>query len=111
MLRALLLVRLVQSSSSTILELLLLDPEVTLREFLATLTSFQMPNDTRARTVKRTMMMIAMTSFFLTMMGSLWPCMRATYEARNAGEGSRGYMVGLALVGLSNGQCCIPISV
>lgn len=39
-------------------------PEVTLMWPLATLTSFQMPNDTAARRMKRMMMMMAITSFF-----------------------------------------------
>ena len=40
-------------------------------------TSVQMPNATRARTTNRTMMMMAMVSFFLTMMAVFVGLLRA----------------------------------
>lgn len=56
-------------------------------EFLATLTSLQMPNETRARTVNKTMMMIAMTSFFFTMMGNRWTLRRAMCRGEECERG------------------------
>jgi hypothetical protein len=53
-------------ASSLIPLLLLLDAEVTLMPLLALWTSVQMPKATSARMMKSTMMMMAMTSFFLT---------------------------------------------
>lgn len=47
--------------------LLLLDAEVTLMPRLTRWTRVQMPNATRARTTNRTMMIMAMVSFFFTM--------------------------------------------
>lgn len=47
--------------------LLELVPDVTLMDFLATLTSFQIPKETAASRMKRMMMMMAMTSFFFMM--------------------------------------------
>lgn len=47
--------------------LLLLDAEVTLMPLRTRCTSVQIPNATRARTTNRTMIMMAMVSFFLTM--------------------------------------------
>ena len=43
---------------------LLLDEPVALMWFFAIETSFQMPNETPARMMKRMMMMMAITSFF-----------------------------------------------
>lgn len=51
--------------------LLLLDADVTLMPRLTRWTRVQMPNATRARTTNRTMMMMAMVSFFFTMVAVL----------------------------------------
>lgn len=53
--------------ASSIDRLLLLDAEVTLMPLRTRCTSVQIPNATRARTTNRTMMMMAMVSFFFTM--------------------------------------------
>lgn len=55
------------STMSPVEPLLELVPDVTLMDFLATLTSFQIPKETAASRTKRMMMMTAMTSFFFMM--------------------------------------------
>ena len=52
-----------QSAMSSVLWLLDVPVPAALIWFLAMLTSFQIPNDTAARMMKRMMMMTAMTSF------------------------------------------------
>ncbi|KAH7019231.1 hypothetical protein EDB80DRAFT_700260 [Ilyonectria destructans] len=52
------------STMSPVEPLLELVPDVTLMDFLATLTSFQIPKETAASRMKRMMMMMAITSFF-----------------------------------------------
>lgn len=69
--------------------LLLLDSDVTLMLRLALCTSVHIPNATKARMTKRTMIMMAMTSFFLTMVtgkGSV-ACYCARYRNRKLSGG------------------------